>query len=117
VRLSRERASCGGEPGLDLEVGAASWQEGAFGGDPAAGDEEGTRLPWLGAGRHDAAFDRAQPGRALELAAHALECLQPVAEPRRVFLAARVGEVEQLPPDARQRDPRSVELLRTEHAG
>ena len=91
---SSARARGGGrKAGLDLEVRAAAGRQRALGGDAAAGDEERARMTGLGAGRDDAALDRAQPGEPLELAADALERLQPVAQPRGVLVAARVGEL------------------------
>ena len=107
-----ERASRRGEARLDLEVRAAARRERALGGDPAAGDEERARVAGLARGHDEAALDRAQPREPLELAADPLERLDPVAQPRGVLVAARVGELGEAAPQPRQRSRRPLELVR-----
>jgi len=111
-----ERASCRGEPGLDLEVRAGSRRQRALCRETAARNEERARVARLGARDDEAALHRPQPCEALELAAHLLERLQPVAKTRRVLVAARLGELCEAAPDTRQRERRALELVRPEQA-
>src|SRR5258706_15331467 len=99
----RERTPCGREPRLDLEMRAASRRQRALGRDASARDEERARMARLRRRDDEAALHRAQSLQPLELAAHALERVDTVAQPRRVFVAARVRQLAEPPAQARER--------------
>src|ERR1700681_2756366 len=95
------------ETGLDLELRAPAWWQCALGGDAAGGDEERTRMAGF-CGRHDeTARDGPQPREPIELAAHLLERLQPIAQPPGVLVAARLRKLREPAPYARQRKRRT----------
>jgi hypothetical protein len=68
-------------------------------------------------GRDDAALDRAEALVSLELAADTLERLQPVAQPRGILEAARVRQLGEPSPHARERTRRPLELVGVQGAG
>src|SRR5438874_73763 len=96
--------SGGGQAGLDLELCAPAGRERPLRRHPPARDEEGPRVPGLCAWRDDAALDRPQPCDPVELTTDALERLQPVAQPRRIFVTARVRKLGQLTSHTRERE-------------
>src|SRR5882672_9517576 len=108
--------SGGGEAGLDLEMCASTRWQRALGGDAAAGDEERARMARLCGRRDETARDGTQAREPLELAAHLLERLQPVSEPRGVFVAAVVSELGEPLPHAGQSQRRPFELARLQRA-
>ena len=95
---------------------AAPGRQRTLGRHPPARDEEGPRIPRFRAGRYEAALEGLEPCDPVELAADPLERLQPVAQPGGVLVAACVGELRQSAAKARQRERRSLELVRPKRA-
>ena len=115
-RVRHQGTSRRGEARLDFEVRAAARRQRTLRGDAAAGDEERARVPRVRPRRDDAALDRAQPREPFELPADMLERPEPVAEPRRIFVPPRIGELRESPAYTRQREGRPFELLGAERA-
>src|SRR5665213_3237748 len=102
ARLIRgECAPCRREAGLDLQVRAASRRQRALSGDAAARDEEGARMSGLGGGDDEAALHGTEAREPGEVAADGLERVDAVAQPRCVFVAARIRELDEPPAQPR----------------
>src|SRR5712692_5011810 len=76
--VRRERAPCGGEAGLDLEVRSAAGRQIALRRDAPAGDEERARVTRLRRRHDEAALDRTETREPVELAADLFKRVDPV---------------------------------------